>query len=221
MTADDDMTRENSNDGLLSQLGALRNRLAAADPGFNAAARVERDAEALCDEVRSDLKAYRHTLGVSQKELAERVELGQSAISKIESGRGDLSVKTVFRVAKALGLRPVLAFAPATHAAEDHPSRRKPPPRPPLWRAPCRKTSFAKFPISSRKPSRVSPRRIKSCVVVRLDRRRWRHPHRGSGRQGPNLSLRSGAGGAQGGEKSLARPEEGLEPRLGAPAQRL
>jgi len=122
MTADDDMTRENTNDGLLSQLGALRNRLAAADPGFNAAARVERDAEALCDEVRSDLKAYRHTLGVSQKELAERVELGQSAISKIESGRGDLSVKTVFRVAKALGLRPVLAFAPATHAAEGHPS---------------------------------------------------------------------------------------------------
>ena len=122
MTADNDMTRENTNDGLLSQLGALRNRLAAADPGFNAAARVERDAEALCDEVRSDLKAYRHTLGVSQKELAERVELGQSAISKIESGCGDLSVKTVFRVAKALGLRPVLAFAPATHAAEDHPS---------------------------------------------------------------------------------------------------
>ncbi len=122
MTAADDMTHENTNDGLLPQLGALRNRLAAADPRFNAAAGVERDAEALCDEVRSDLKAYRDTLGVSQKELAKRVELGQSAISKIESGRGDLSLKTVFRMANALGLRPVLAFAPATHAAEDHPS---------------------------------------------------------------------------------------------------
>jgi hypothetical protein len=39
MTADDDMTRENTNDGLLSQLGALRNRLAAADPGFEATSR--------------------------------------------------------------------------------------------------------------------------------------------------------------------------------------
>jgi transcriptional regulator with XRE-family HTH domain len=119
MTADNDVMRENKNEGLRSQLGALRNRLAAADPKFNAAARVEREAEALCDEVRSDLKAYRHTLGVSQKELAERVELGQSAISKIESGRGDLSLKTVFRIADALGLRPVLAFAPAAHGAEE------------------------------------------------------------------------------------------------------
>jgi len=119
MTAGDDTTGERKNAGLLSELGALRSRLAAADPKFNAAARIEREAEALCDEVRSDLKAYRHTLGVSQKELAERVELGQPAISKIESGRGDLSLKTVFRIAEALGLRPVLAFAPAAHAAEE------------------------------------------------------------------------------------------------------
>src|SRR5574337_2111936 len=119
MIDDNDMTAENRNEGLLSQLGALRNRLAAGDSKFNAAARVERDAEALWDAVRSDLKSYRHTLGVSQKELAERVELGQPAISKIESGRGDLSLKSVFSIADALGLRPVRAVAPATHAGEE------------------------------------------------------------------------------------------------------
>lgn len=121
MIDDHGSTRKNRNEGLLSQLGDLRNRLAARDSKFNAATKVERDAEALCDAVRSDLKAYRHTLGVSQRELAERVELGQPAISKIESGRGDLSLKSIFRIADALGLRPVLAFAPATHAGEERP----------------------------------------------------------------------------------------------------
>jgi len=121
MTVDNDMKRENDNEGLLSQLGPLRNRLAAADPRFDAAAKVEREAEAFCEEVRNDLKAYRLALGVSQKEIAEKVELGQPAISKIESGRGDLNLKTVFRIADALGLRPVLAFAPAAHAAAERP----------------------------------------------------------------------------------------------------
>ena len=84
-------------------LGALRNRLADADPGSGAAARVERDAEALCEGIRNDLKSHRVALGVSQKELAERLELSQPAISKIESGRGDLSIKMVYRLADALG----------------------------------------------------------------------------------------------------------------------
>jgi transcriptional regulator with XRE-family HTH domain len=114
--ASSDMTHENENEGLLSGLGALRNRLADADPGFRAAARVERDAEALCERIRNDLKSHRVALGVSQKELAKRLELSQPAISKIESGRGDLSIKMVYRVADALGLKSVHAFAPASGA---------------------------------------------------------------------------------------------------------
>ncbi|RBP01259.1 helix-turn-helix protein [Roseiarcus fermentans] len=104
--------------GALAQLGALRDRLAVADPAFDAAARVEREAEAFCAKVRADLKADRLASGLSQKDLADRIEVGQSAISKIESGRGDLSLKTVFRIARAMGLRPVLGFAPAHSAAE-------------------------------------------------------------------------------------------------------
>lgn len=99
--------------GALSQLGALRDRLAAADAGFDEAARLERHAEAFCDRVRADLKAYRLAQNINQKELAKRLDLSQSAISKAENGRGDLSLKTVFRIAAALGFAPVVAFESA------------------------------------------------------------------------------------------------------------
>ena len=105
--------------GALSQLSALRDRLAAANPEFEAAARMEREAEVFCDKVRTDLKSHRLALGLHQNELAERVQLSQSAISKIENGRGDLNLKTVFRIAAALGFNPVVAFTSSTtHAVE-------------------------------------------------------------------------------------------------------
>jgi transcriptional regulator with XRE-family HTH domain len=116
-----DVTREKENEGLLSQLGALRDRLADANPRFKAAASIERDAEAFCEKIRSDLRSHRIALGVSQKELAGRLELGQSAISKIESGRGDLSLKMVFRLAEALGLESAYAFGPVAQARSESP----------------------------------------------------------------------------------------------------
>ena len=117
------MTRLNENESALSQLGALRDRLAAVDTRFQAAAQMERDAEAFCDKVRTDLKLHRLAIGLNQKELAERVDVSQSAISKMESGRGDLNLKTVFRIADALRLKPVMGFAsaaPHAAAAEGH-----------------------------------------------------------------------------------------------------
>jgi transcriptional regulator with XRE-family HTH domain len=117
-----EVTRSNEDRGALSQLSALRDRLSAADPRFNAAAQMERDAEAFCDKVRTDLKVHRLAIGLNQKELADRIEVSQSAISKVESGRGDVGLKTVFRIADALGLKPVMAFASTAHAAaEAHP----------------------------------------------------------------------------------------------------
>jgi transcriptional regulator with XRE-family HTH domain len=110
--------------GALARLGSLRDRLAGADRRFAIAARVEREAEAFCDRIRADLKACRLASGLSQKELADRIEVGQSAISKIESGRGDLSLKTVFRIAEAIGLKPVVAFASAYSETE---APRRPP----------------------------------------------------------------------------------------------
>jgi transcriptional regulator with XRE-family HTH domain len=121
--ADGGMTRLNPERGALSQLGALRRRLAATDAAFSAAAQIEHEAEIFCDRVRTDLKAHRLALGLNQKELAERIDVSQSAISKLEGGRGDLSLRIVFRIAEALGLRPVMDFASAApHAAAEAPA---------------------------------------------------------------------------------------------------
>ena len=53
---------------------------------------------------------HRAALGLSQKELAERVGTSHSAISRIESGRHRTSVATLQRLADALDLRLVLGF---------------------------------------------------------------------------------------------------------------
>jgi ribosome-binding protein aMBF1 (putative translation factor) len=57
---------------------------------------------------------HRAMLGLSQKQLAERVGTSHSAISRIESGRHKTSVETLRRVAKALGLRLVVGFESGT-----------------------------------------------------------------------------------------------------------
>ena len=84
--------------GALEQLSALRERLALADPGFSDAARVEQDAEAFCQNIRDDLKRYRLDKGFHQRDLARLLDLSQSAISKVENGKGDLSLKTLYRL---------------------------------------------------------------------------------------------------------------------------
>ncbi len=53
---------------------------------------------------------HRAALGLSQKQLAERVGTRHSAISRMESGRHKTSVATLQRVAQALDLRLVLGF---------------------------------------------------------------------------------------------------------------
>ena len=53
---------------------------------------------------------HRAALGLSQKELAERVGTSHSAISRMESGRHRTSVATLQRVAEALDLRLVVGF---------------------------------------------------------------------------------------------------------------
>jgi ribosome-binding protein aMBF1 (putative translation factor) len=54
----------------------------------------------------------RHRLdqGLTQQELAERMETSHSAISRIESGRHKTSAQTLQRLADALGLRFVMGF---------------------------------------------------------------------------------------------------------------
>ena len=53
---------------------------------------------------------HRAALGISQKELADRIGTSHSAISRIESGRHKTSVDTLQRVAAGLGVRFVFGF---------------------------------------------------------------------------------------------------------------
>jgi ribosome-binding protein aMBF1 (putative translation factor) len=53
---------------------------------------------------------HRAALGLSQRELADRVGTSHSAISRIESGRHKTSVDTLQRLAEALGVRLVVGF---------------------------------------------------------------------------------------------------------------
>jgi ribosome-binding protein aMBF1 (putative translation factor) len=56
----------------------------------------------------------RGELGLTQKELAERVGTSHSAISRLESGQHRASIATLERVGEALGLRLVVSLEPAS-----------------------------------------------------------------------------------------------------------
>jgi len=55
----------------------------------------------------------RGELGLTQKELAERIGTSHSAISRLESGQHRASIATLERVSEALGLRLVVSLEPA------------------------------------------------------------------------------------------------------------
>jgi ribosome-binding protein aMBF1 (putative translation factor) len=79
--------------------------------------RAEQRRLAQFEEIARLVIKHRASLGLSQQELARRVGTSHSAISRIESGRHKTSVRTLQRVAEALGLRLVLGFerGPANH----------------------------------------------------------------------------------------------------------
>lgn len=66
----------------------------------NAAQLVSADEDLL-----DDLARLRESQGLSQRDVAERLGVGQSAISRIESGRRDPHLSTLRRYALALGAR--------------------------------------------------------------------------------------------------------------------
>src|SRR5690348_6062882 len=86
---------------------AMRHRLAQTLPDYRRAVEAEDNAEGFCRELRMSLRDQRKQMGIDQKSLAERLGMTQSAVSKIESGEGDVGVKTLFRYAHALELRPI------------------------------------------------------------------------------------------------------------------
>ncbi|MDE3046098.1 MAG: helix-turn-helix transcriptional regulator [Verrucomicrobiota bacterium] len=59
-------------------------------------------------EMAAQVKAARKKKGLSQRELAAKVGMPQSHISKIEQGLVDLQTSSLIQIARALDLEPVL-----------------------------------------------------------------------------------------------------------------
>lgn len=63
-------------------------------------------AESLVQRVGNSLAAHRYSRGWSQKELARRSGVGQSAISRYEDGDRTMRIDILVRLSNALGVAP-------------------------------------------------------------------------------------------------------------------
>jgi transcriptional regulator with XRE-family HTH domain len=81
-----------------------------ADPAYRRERARPRPFEAIARQV----ILRRGELGLTQKDLAERVGTSDSAISRLEGGQHRASIATLERVGEALGLRLVVSLEPAT-----------------------------------------------------------------------------------------------------------
>ncbi len=103
--------------GFLERLETLGARLEREVPDYRAAADARRRTDALYARVRGALRDLRLAKGWDQARLGAAAGLGQSAISKIESGRADLSFRTICRLADALGYGLNVSLAPLEEAS--------------------------------------------------------------------------------------------------------
>lgn len=88
----------------------------------SAAYQAERQRLVLFENIARQVILRRGQLGLTQKELAERVGTSHSAISRLESGQHRASIDTLERIGAALGLRLFVGF----EEAEESASRRAP-----------------------------------------------------------------------------------------------
>lgn len=73
--------------------------------------------ERFVNRVRGDsIAAARRLRGITQTELAKRTGIAQGAISRIESGKANPSVKTLTRLADGLNMNIALDFIPRQEA---------------------------------------------------------------------------------------------------------
>jgi len=100
----------------LAGVGALRDKLGQDNPEFRAADEAEQKVNAFCSRLRQELRALRESRKIDQVTMGKRMDLSQSAISKIETGRGDIGLKTLCRYADALGFEPVVLYLPTPEA---------------------------------------------------------------------------------------------------------
>lgn len=88
-------------------------KVSAESPEFARALQDEDDYLQFCKKVREDLKHLRESKAIKQSELADLLQMSQPAVSKMESGEGDIGVLTLCRYAGALGMQPTIAFTTA------------------------------------------------------------------------------------------------------------
>jgi len=84
-------------------ISGLRSRLAEKYSGVAAAIRQEDGFESVCLGVRQQLAEERKRQKLDQATVADRMQVGQPMISRIENGGGEIGLMTVLRYAAALG----------------------------------------------------------------------------------------------------------------------
>lgn len=90
----------------------------------------------------------RQDLGLSQKELAERVGTSQQQISRLEQAGYRGSIKTLYRVADALGLEVEIRLK----------ERDKPPAKPASRRQPAKRARTRKAPVAKKRTEEIQRR---------------------------------------------------------------
>jgi transcriptional regulator with XRE-family HTH domain len=100
-------------------LAGFRDRLRAEIPEITDALDVEEWAEAYCDAVRDAMRARRRAAGLDQRAVARAMDISQSAVSRLENGRGDLGLKSLYRYARAIGIEPRLPLDRAGEAKQE------------------------------------------------------------------------------------------------------
>lgn len=89
--------------------------------------RAYEEADATREAARALVRARRDA-GLSQAALAKKVGTGQAVISRVENGTMSPTLDMVTRLARGLGMRPVIAFeaAPKTRSPANRGKRNRP-----------------------------------------------------------------------------------------------
>jgi transcriptional regulator with XRE-family HTH domain len=99
-------------------LRGFRKSMEEKSPLFRESSRITQNAEGIIQSIRARLRDERVVRKIDQKELAIRIGVSQSAISKFETERGDIGLRTVTRIADALDQVPLVVFVPKGWASE-------------------------------------------------------------------------------------------------------
>lgn len=62
------------------------------------------------------IRFYRHLARLKQSDLARKIQVSQSAIGQIETGRTMPSIDTLLLIARALDIKPHILFLPFSEA---------------------------------------------------------------------------------------------------------